>query len=94
MFSINSDKSPDPDGYTTNFFKNSWGIVGPDVPSAIKEFFQDGILPFQVNANILALIPKVKNADEMKNFRPIACCNVLYKCITKIISSILGCVCL
>jgi hypothetical protein len=40
-----------------------------------------------VNATILALVPKKPNASVMGYFRPIACCNVIYKCITKILSN-------
>ncbi|KAL0292946.1 UNVERIFIED_CONTAM: putative ribonuclease H protein [Sesamum angustifolium] len=38
-----------------------------------------------VNTTILALIPKVRAPSTVSDFRPISCCNVLYKVITKII---------
>jgi hypothetical protein len=33
------------------------------------------------------LVPKKANPAGMGDYRPIACCNVLYKCITKIIAN-------
>ncbi|GLT72077.1 hypothetical protein SLA2020_440400 [Shorea laevis] len=41
----------------------------------------------EVNATILTLVPKKINPAAMGDYRPIACCNVLYKCITKILSN-------
>ncbi|GFS35711.1 hypothetical protein Acr_00g0041690 [Actinidia rufa] len=41
----------------------------------------------QINHYVLALIPKSKAADKVEDFRPIACCNVMYKVISKIIAS-------
>ncbi|GJT64038.1 hypothetical protein Tco_1015518, partial [Tanacetum coccineum] len=37
--SIDDNKAPRPDGYTTRFFKAAWEIVRSDVYDAIKEFF-------------------------------------------------------
>ena len=33
----------------------------------------------------LVLLPKVQNPTQAKDFRPISCCNVLYKCIAKLL---------
>ncbi|CAH1432193.1 unnamed protein product [Lactuca virosa] len=63
----------------------TWHIVGKEVCKAVKEFFLNGQLLQAVNHTILALLPKVEVPNTMKDFHPISCCNVIYKCITKII---------
>ncbi|GJU34638.1 uncharacterized protein Tco_1182992 [Tanacetum coccineum] len=87
IFSMGDDKSPGPDGYTATFFKGAWDIVGVDVSKAIKEFFMSGKLLKEVNHTISALIPKVPSPTRVNDYRLISCCNVLFKCISKIISN-------
>ncbi|GJR07706.1 putative RNA-directed DNA polymerase [Tanacetum coccineum] len=87
MFSMGDNKAPGPDGYSAAFFKEAWDIVGPDVSKAVKEFFTNGILLKELNHTIIALIPKVTTPMRINDFRPISCCNVLFKCISSIISN-------
>ena len=71
--------------YTSGFYQAAWPIVGAEVTQVVRNFFTTGRLLRQVNATVLTLIPKVHNPTRISDFRPIACCNVLYKVITKII---------
>ncbi|XP_019085582.1 PREDICTED: uncharacterized protein LOC109126472 [Camelina sativa] len=87
LFAMPVNKSPGPDGFNVEFFKESWSIVGDDCVVAVQSFFQNGFLPKGVNSTILALIPKKKDAQTMKDYRPISCCNVLYKIISKILAN-------
>ncbi|KAJ9536550.1 hypothetical protein OSB04_un000302 [Centaurea solstitialis] len=85
MFHIGNDKAPGSDGFTSRFFKAAWDIVGADVLLAVHNFFYRGHLPKEVNHTLLCLLPKTPNASSVSEFRPIACCSVLYKCISKVI---------
>ncbi|GJQ94324.1 hypothetical protein Tco_0005463 [Tanacetum coccineum] len=87
IFSMGNDKSPGPDGYTACFFKECWDIVASDVVCAVQEFFTNGNLLKELNHTIIALIPKVNSPSRINDYRPISCCNILFKCITKIISN-------
>ena len=40
----------------------------------------------EINCTIIALVPKVPNLSSMHDYRPISCCNTIYKCISKIIA--------
>ncbi|GJT38457.1 RNA-directed DNA polymerase, eukaryota, reverse transcriptase zinc-binding domain protein [Tanacetum coccineum] len=87
MFGINDCKSHGPDGYTACFFKKARHVVGANVCKTVKEFFRNGKLLREVNSTLIALIPKVVQAFNVTDYRPIACCNVLYKCISKILTA-------
>lgn len=63
LFSLNGNKAPGSDGFTTQFFKDSWEIIGDSVLSAIEHFFSTSQMDRQVNATIIALIPKKMNAS-------------------------------
>ncbi|XP_056842893.1 uncharacterized protein LOC130495512 [Raphanus sativus] len=82
-----SDKSPGPDGFTCEFYKSAWPVIGNDFVIAVQSFFTKGFLPKGVNSTILALIPKKDDATKMGDYRPISCCNVLYKVLSKILAN-------
>ncbi|KAK4384265.1 hypothetical protein Sango_3077900 [Sesamum angolense] len=87
IFNIEEDKAPGPDGFSSGFFKAAWPIIGEEVSKAIIDFFTTGCLLKQLNATLLTLIPKVRTPHSVADFRPICCCNVIYKVITKIMVS-------
>ncbi|GJR28254.1 hypothetical protein Tco_1104486 [Tanacetum coccineum] len=51
------------------------------------EFFVNEVLLKELNHTIIALIPKVATPMKINDYRPISCCNVLVKCISKILSN-------
>ncbi|GKE35403.1 hypothetical protein Tco_1454725 [Tanacetum coccineum] len=87
MFSMGNEKAPGPDGYTAAFFKEAWDIVEDDIVEAVREFFTNGKILKELNHTIIALIPKVSTLTRVNDYRPISCCNVLFKCISKIIAN-------
>ena len=61
--------------------------MGPSVTAAMLDFLNGGIMPDELNNTIICLIPKVKNPREMKQFRPISLCNVIYKICSKVLAT-------
>ncbi|KAK4397728.1 hypothetical protein Sango_1248300 [Sesamum angolense] len=86
VFQISNNKAPSPDGYTSCFFKKTWNIVGDLVCRAVIDFFKSGRMLRQLNHTIIALVPKSGHSPSVADYRPISCCNVIYKVITKIIA--------
>jgi len=87
LFSIDSSKTPGPDGFGAGFFKQYWDVVKNDFFNCIAELFEKGKLLRQINHTFLALIPKRDNPSETQHFRPISLCNTIYKTISKILVS-------
>ncbi|GKC04232.1 putative RNA-directed DNA polymerase, eukaryota, reverse transcriptase zinc-binding domain protein, partial [Tanacetum coccineum] len=87
MFDIEDVKSLGPDGYKSAFFKKGWDVVRNDVCRAVCDFFDNGKLLKEINHTFLALIPNVPTPLRVTDFWPISCCNVLYKCISKILTN-------
>ncbi|KAG7541952.1 Endonuclease/exonuclease/phosphatase superfamily [Arabidopsis thaliana x Arabidopsis arenosa] len=85
-FSIHADKAPGPDGFSASFFQTNWETVGKNIILEIQGFFSSGILPKNLNATHVRLIPKIKSPRTMKDYRPIALCSVYYKIIAKLLT--------
>ncbi|KAJ0261541.1 Reverse transcriptase zinc-binding domain-containing protein [Hirschfeldia incana] len=86
FFNMPKNKSPGPDGYPAEFFTCHWNAVGRDVTEAVQEFFNSGCLLQQWNTTILTLIPKKASANKITDFRPISCCNTVYKAVSKLLA--------
>ncbi|XP_020245065.1 uncharacterized protein LOC109823190 [Asparagus officinalis] len=61
----------------------------------LRNFFTFGKLLGAINATSISLVPKVNCPKSPSDFRPISCCNCIYKFISKILASkiklVLGC---
>lgn len=77
IFSMGALKAPGLDGLHAMFYQSQWDIIGESVCSFIKECFQDPSKIDMINDTDVILIPKVDNPESMKQFRPIALCNVI-----------------
>ena len=51
------------------------------------DFLNWGEILDSINSTTLVLIPKVKTPQEMKQFRPISLCNVIYKICSKVVAN-------
>lgn len=84
LFQIGPLKAPGPDGYPARFFQRNWTLLRDDVICAVQEFFQTGVMPEGVNETRIVLVPKVTQAETLKDFRPISLCNVIYMGYAKV----------
>ncbi|XP_021851011.1 uncharacterized protein [Spinacia oleracea] len=89
---IPSNKALELDGYNSHFFKAAWDTIKHDVHAAVAEFFRTGKMLKEINVTSITLVPKVSVPATVGDFRPIACCSVLYKCISKLLCERLGAV--
>lgn len=84
---MHPDKASGPDGLNPAFFQHFWPMLGREVFECCKEWLLKCTFPADFNNTNLVLIPKKVGANCMKDFRPIALCNVLYKILAKVLAN-------
>lgn len=87
LFSMNPEKAPGQDGMTPLFFQRFWSTIKRDIIPAIKAFFNSSFMLKSINHTVISLIPKIFHPTNLKNYRPISLCSVLYKIISKILAN-------
>nr|GEW72640.1 RNA-directed DNA polymerase, eukaryota [Tanacetum cinerariifolium] len=90
VWDCDENKSPGPDGYTFEFFRRFWNLIGPDFCSTVLCFFDHGFFLRGCNSSFIALIPKVTDTKFITDFRPIILIGSVYKVVTKILANILA----
>ncbi|KAL4557832.1 hypothetical protein LXL04_036026 [Taraxacum kok-saghyz] len=74
-------------GFTFEFIRKYWAVIGGTVVEAVQEFFRSGVFPRGCNPSFIALIPKVPNAKFVKDFRPISLIGCQYKIVAKLLAN-------
>lgn len=82
-----SGKAPGPDGFHVEFYKYSWETISSLYVQAIQDFQSSGVLPPSWCLTHITFIPKVSHPVYVKDFRPIALCNVSYRLLAKVLAS-------
>lgn len=80
-------KAPGPDGMPPRFFQQFWSEVGEDVTATVLKFLNLNGSMEEFNKTLICLIPKVKNAERIREFRPISLCNTVYKIAAKVLAN-------
>lgn len=57
--------------------------------SLVQSFFLYGFMPKSINTSLLTLVPQTTDASRMSEYRPVACCNLFYKVISKIVANMM-----
>nr|GEX24020.1 RNA-directed DNA polymerase, eukaryota, reverse transcriptase zinc-binding domain protein [Tanacetum cinerariifolium] len=79
------DKSPGPDRFTFGFYRRYWNLIEGDVVNTVTWFFHHGRIPNGGNSSFITLIPKIPNANMVKDFRHISLTGSVYKIVAKVL---------
>jgi hypothetical protein len=87
LLHFNKERSPGPDGWTTEFFSHFFELVGPDLLLMVEDIRTKGKIFRNINSTFLVLIPKENNVASFNDYRPISLCNLIYKLVSKVIAN-------
>jgi hypothetical protein len=87
IFGSYAEGAPGPDGLPFLFYQKFWDIVKEDIVKMFEEFHKGDLDLYRLNFAMLTLIPKVEEAKEMNNFRPISLINCSFKIFSKVLTN-------
>lgn len=86
VWACGNDKSLGPDRFTFKFIKKYWDVLLGDIAVVVKYFERFGKIDLSCNSSFISLIPKIKDPQQLKDYRPISLIGCIYKIIAKILA--------
>jgi hypothetical protein len=83
VFKMKYNKAPGPDGFLAEFYQIFWEAIKGDLMSLFKDFYENKLPLFNLNFEIITLLPKQQEASHIKQYRPICLLDVSFKIFTK-----------
>lgn len=86
LFSMKKNMAPGPDSFLIEFFQIGWDFMKPEIMYMFHEFHGERLDIQRLNYGVITLLPKIKDAFRIQQFRPICLLNCLYKLVTKVLT--------
>jgi hypothetical protein len=83
---MDSNTAPGPDGLSDSFYKEFWSEVKHTMLEMFRDLYRGNLNLSRLNYGMISLIPKTKEANNIRQYRPICLLNVDYKWFTKVLT--------
>jgi hypothetical protein len=74
------------DGLSVSFYEESWAEIRDTMLEMFNHFHDGNLNLSRLNYDLISLIPKMKEANNIKQYRPICLLNVDYNLLTKVLT--------
>lgn len=78
LMEMKETSAPGLNGFGANFYKTFWELIKGDVSAMFQDFWAGSLDIKRLNYGVITLVPKMKQANTVKQFRPICLLNVGY----------------
>lgn len=76
-----------PDGFPVGFYRAFWTELKPLVLEMFNNFHRGDFNLRRLNFGMISLIPKLKEANNIRQYRPISVLNIDYTWLTKVLTT-------
>jgi exonuclease III len=83
---MNASSAPGPDGFPVGFYRAFWPEIKETVMEMFAEFHRGTFNLSRLNFGMISLIPKMKEANNIRQFRRICVLDIDYKWFTKVLT--------
>jgi hypothetical protein len=81
---LKSNTAPGPDGFSVAFYKCFLDKVKPLIKEMMDDLAEGRLDLSRINYGVIVLLPKILDANSIKQYRPICLINVVFKILTKL----------
>lgn len=86
MMEMKKDAAPSPNGFGAIFFHKFWDLIKGRYLAMFGDFYKGDLDIRRLNYGAITLVPKVLDANTIKQYRPICLLNVDYKGFTRVLT--------
>ena len=86
IMEMKENSAPGPNGFGDLFFKRFWDLIKGAVLDMFRDLWARNLDIRRLNYGAITLVPKLKEANSIKQYRPICLLNVDFKWFTKVLT--------
>jgi hypothetical protein len=87
IFQMKHNKAPGPDGFPAEFYQVYWSLIKNNLMAMFDGFHKNDLPIHSLNFGVISLLPKLQEAKQIQQYRPICMLNVSFKIFTKVLAN-------
>jgi hypothetical protein len=84
VFQMEHNKATGSDGFPVEFYQVLWEIIKEDMLALFSDFYEERLPLFSLNFEVITLLPKIQEAKQIQQYRPICVLNASFKIFMKV----------